>query len=114
MQKFEYRLPRVSANLPITFITHSVNFVGQCIDISKRGMRIEASPRLPLNACGTASIRYQDRILEFSMRVTHVEESSCGLEFLYKSSDERDEVAHLIASLAVSPQRSTLALVHRA
>lgn len=114
MQKFEYRQPRVSANLPIKFIAVDISCMGQCTDISNQGMRIEASQQLPLDACGKVSIRYQDRTLEFNMRVIHVEETSCGLEFLYESTEEQNEVAHLVASLAASPQRSTLVLVHGA
>jgi hypothetical protein len=114
MKRFEYRQPRVSADLPIKFITLHTSCAGKCIDISKQGMRIEASQSLLLNACGKVSIRYQDRTLEFNMRVVHVEETSCGLEFLYESNEEQNEVAHLVASLAVSPQRPTLVLVHGA
>lgn len=114
MKRFEYRQPRVSADLPIKFIALNIDCAGKCMDISKQGMRIEVSQPLLLNACGKVSIRYQDRTLEFNMRVVHVEEMSCGLEFLYESIEEQNEVAHLVASLAISPQRSTLVLVHEA
>lgn len=112
MQKFEYRQPRVPANLPIKFSALNVSCVGHCVDISKQGMRIETSQPLPLNTRGKVSMCYQDRTLEFAMRVVHVEGMSCGLEFLYDSSEERNEVAHLVASLAASPQRASLVLVH--
>jgi len=59
-----------------------------------------ASGPLPANARGTVSVSHQGRTLELAVRVAHA--ANGGIEFLYESDEEREAVAHLVASLSSS------------
>ena len=102
MQKFEYRSPRFAVDLPIQFAVEQSTLAGRCKDISADGMRLELRDPLPPDACGTVFLSYRDRPFELSVRVTHTGATHDGVEFIYKSHQQRDAVAQLIASLAAS------------
>jgi hypothetical protein len=109
MQKFDYRYPRFSVDLPARFTTQRSTSVGRCKDISHDGMRLELPDPLPPDARGTVAISYQGRTLELSVRVAHA--ANGGLEFLYESEGERKAVEHLVASLAGARSRPGPVLV---
>jgi hypothetical protein len=111
MQKFEYRHPRFSVNVPIRFIAQDSALPGHCTEISKQGMRIDVAQTLAANSCGKVSMHYQDRTLEFKVRVAHAGETHSGLEVLCASSAERSELAHLVAALTAPRHRPALVLV---
>ena len=113
MQKFQYRHPRFSVNIPIRFIAEDSALPGQCTEISKLGMRIEVAEPLVANACGKVSMHYQDRTLEFKVRVAHAGDTDNGVEVLCASSVERSNLAHLVAGLTALRPRPALVLVSR-
>jgi hypothetical protein len=100
MQKFDYRYPRFSVDLPARFTTQGSTLTGRCKDISHEGMRLELTEPLPPNARGTVSVSHQGRTLELAVRVAHA--ANGGIEFLYESDEEREAVAHLVAALSSS------------
>ena len=106
MQRFDYRSPRFTVDLPVEFTVQESTLTARCIEISKEGIRLELQQPLPPNACGKVSIHYQGLVLELNMRIAHVGETHSGMEFIYKSESERNAVANLIASLAPSRKRS--------
>jgi PilZ domain len=103
MQKFDYRYPRFSVDLPVRFSTQGSTLSGRCKDISHDGMRLELPEPLSPNARGTVSVTYQGRALALSVRVAHA--ANGGMEFLYESDGERKAVEQLVASLASSRNR---------
>ncbi len=111
MQKFEYRHPRFSVNVPIRFIAEDSALLGHCTEISKQGMMIDVAQPLVANSCGKVSMHYQDRTLEFKVRVAHAGETHNGLEVLCASSAERTDLAHLVAALTALRPRPALVLV---
>jgi len=105
VQKFDYRCPRFSVDLPIQFTVQTSTLAARCIEISQEGMRLELEEPFPPNARGTVSISYQDGRLELNARMAHVGETHGGMVFLYKSDRERIAVADLIAAMSASRNR---------
>ena len=112
MQKFEYRTPRFSVDLPVQFTGEKSTVIGRCKEISQEGMTFETRQPLTPGSSGVVSIGYQDRAIEIHARVAHVTETQSGLEFLYESETERSAVAQLVASLSSSPNRQGPVLLH--
>jgi hypothetical protein len=105
MQKFEYRTPRFSVDLPAQFTVEQSTLTGRCREISQEGMTFETRQPLTSGSSGMVSMSYQDRTFEIHARVAHVAEAHGGLEFLYESEMEKSAVAQLVASLAASQNR---------
>jgi hypothetical protein len=112
MQKFEYRTPRFSVDLPVRFTVEDTTLIGRCTEISQDGMRLELRHPLPADACGVVRMSYQEWNLELNVRVAHVGATHGGLEFIYESDRERIAVARLIASLAAAQNRPGPMLVN--
>jgi hypothetical protein len=112
MQKFEYRSPRFTVDLPIQFTFEQSTLPGRCRDISNEGMRLELRQPLPADARGTVFLSCGDRPLQLSVRVAHTGVAHDGVEFVYQSDHERGAVARLVASLAVAAGRPRLVLVN--
>jgi hypothetical protein len=112
MQKFQYRSPRFTVDLPARLAVEQSTIAARCKDISKEGMRLELSQPLPAHACGTVVLSHRDGPLELSVRVAHTESTHDGLEFIYKSDYERESVAKLVASLATVSARPRLILMN--
>jgi hypothetical protein len=113
MQRFEYRGPRFSVDLPVQFTLHNKTLTGRCTEISKEGLKLDLGEPLQSNSSGTVSMIYQGRTLKFRVRVVHVEETLGGLEFIYASEAERNAVAHLVESLSVPQPRPMPVLLRK-
>jgi hypothetical protein len=98
MQKFGYRSPRFTVDLPVQYTIDKSTQTGRCIEISRDGITLDSEHPLPPSGSGTVTITHQGQPLELSMRVVH----PGGMEFLYKSDDERKAVDHLVAVLSTS------------
>ena len=112
MQKFEYRTPRFSVDLPVQFTVEKSMVIGRCREISQEGMTFEARQPFTPGSSGVVSINYQDRTVEIHARVAHIAETHSGLEFLCESEMEKSAVAQLVASLASSQNRQGPVLLH--
>ncbi|MGD0797061.1 MAG: PilZ domain-containing protein [Acidobacteriaceae bacterium] len=109
MQKFDYRCPRFTVDLPVRFTAQGSTLSGRCKDISSDGMRLELHEPLPPDARGTVSVSFQNRTLELSVRVA--DPGNGGMEFIYESDAERKAVDRLIAQMAGARTRSGPTLV---
>jgi hypothetical protein len=105
MKKFEYREPRFTVDLPAQFIELNAVFPGRCREISKEGMILELGQPLQLDARGIVALSFQEQSIEIQVRVAHAGTTQSGLEFLYRSDGERNEMARLVASMR-GPQHS--------
>ena len=105
MQKFEYRGARFAVDLPVRFAGGNRTLVGRCIEMSKEGLRLDLGEQLDSDSCGKVFLVHQGRTLEFSVRVIHAGAKFCGMEFIYSSEAEQNELAHLVESLAVPQTR---------
>lgn len=100
MQKFEYRSPRFSVDLPIRISLENSTLSGRCTEISKEGMRVELEQPLPSGVCGKVFLSYQDANFELNVRVAYAGATHSGLQFICELEQEREEVAELVESLA--------------
>jgi len=112
MQKFEYRSPRFTVDLPVQVTVEQSTVPGRCRDISKEGMRLELREPLPPDARGTVILSCLDNPLELGVRVTYSGKTHDGVEFIYNSDIERDAVARLVAALASPANRPRLVILH--
>ena len=111
MQKFNYRTPRYSVDLPVQLTSDSSTLSGRCREISKEGMRIELAEPLPADFTGTASLSYQSIALKLRVSVAHTGSERDGVRFVFESQQERAAVARLVAVLAARTQGSGPTLV---
>jgi len=102
MQKFEYRTPRYTVDLPVVFRLQDTTLPGRCREISTEGMRIELQQPLAAETRGTVSLVYKDLSLELRVCVTHAAAEAKGLKFLFESDKDRGAVERLVALLAGS------------
>jgi hypothetical protein len=113
MQRFEYRYPRFSVDLPAQFSTASQTLAARCMDISATGVRLNLPQASLTGDSGTVSLRYHNQTIVLKARVAHGGLEQSGLEFLYSSTAERNRVADFVASLESPHSRSFLSLVPR-
>jgi len=99
MRKFDYRSPRFSIDLPVTFMQGRSTQLGRCKEISEEGMKIEFNDPASLNSYGAAYLICDDLGLQVSVRVMHIGAESSGIKFLYESRAQRERVSRLVASL---------------
>lgn len=100
MQKFDYRYPRFSVDLPARLVTQGSTRIGRCVDIGKEGLRLELDQSLLPDDCGTLSLFCRGQIFELRVRVAHDGAAQGRMEFVYTCESERAVVQDLLASLA--------------
>jgi len=103
MQKFNYRVPRYTVDLPVCLRVDGLSITGRCREISQEGMKLEAAQPLPPDYCGVVSLSYQGVALEIQARLTHTDGEQEGLKFVFASEAERDAVGRLVARLSTAP-----------
>lgn len=113
MQRFEYRGPRFSVEIPAQLTLKDRMLAGQCTEIGKEGMKLVLGEPIEPNAVGTVSLSYQGQTLDFQVRVAHVVGTQVGLEFIYSSDLERIAVSHLVESLAAPHNRPGPVLIKK-
>ncbi len=105
MRKFDYRAPRFAVDLPVRLtILESTQF-GRCTEISTEGMKLEVREPLSVDVGGAVHVTFQNVSLDIPVRVAHCGTGCDGVQFVYGSDEERDEVIQFIALLAAVPPR---------
>jgi len=102
MQKFEYRTPRYTVDLPVQLILADSRIAGRCREISREGMAVEFSEPVQVEACGTVSMIYKSLMLELRVAVAHNGKKADGLRFLFETDEDRGSVERLVTLLAGS------------
>lgn len=102
MQKFEYRAPRYTVDLPVLLILADLRIPGRCREISKEGMAVVFRDPVAAESCGTVSVSYRNLALELRVCVAHNGKKADGLRFLFETEEDRDSVERLVALLAGS------------
>lgn len=102
MQRFEYRGPRFSCDLPVQLIVNDATLSVRCTEISKTGMKLEMGHPQEINSIGKVSIIRNDRTLEFRVRFAHVGQTHAGLDVIYSSNGDREAMDHLIDSVTAA------------
>jgi hypothetical protein len=99
MYRFEYRMPRYRANLPVRLKLEKSTLTGRCREISKEGMTIDFPECPGPDSRGTIQFIYKDIAFQAEVCVAHSEATTCGLRFLSESAADRMAIDRLIASL---------------
>lgn len=102
MQKFEYRTPRYSVDLPVLLILKDERVTGRCREISSEGMKVDFRQTVVRNCCGTLRIGHGGAFLEVRARVTRTSPGSDGVKFLFASERERKALQRLVAITVAS------------
>jgi hypothetical protein len=103
MRNFVYRAPRFPVDLPVHLTIEDSTVAARCREISEDGMDLEGlEDPLPVSS-GMVAVSYKGMKIEIEARVVRSESNSGGLEFIYKSEEERNRVAHFVA-LAAEPR----------
>jgi PilZ domain len=105
MRKFDYRAPRFVVDLPVSLTLLESTQFGRCIEISTEGMKLNVSEPLSVDAGGAVHVTFQNVSLDIPVRVAHCGAGCEGVQFVYGSDEERDEVIRFIALLASAPPR---------
>jgi hypothetical protein len=100
MRKFDYRVPRFPVNLPVRLTLEEETLVGRCREISTDGMKLELAESLKVDAAGAVHVTFRDVSLDLPIRVIRCGEGCDGVQFVYGSDEEKDEVIQFIALLA--------------
>jgi hypothetical protein len=79
--------------------------VARCLQISNDGMELEGLMDPLPGSCGIVVVAHKGMKIELEARVVRTESQFGGLEFIYKSEDERTKMAHLVASAAETPDK---------
>jgi hypothetical protein len=103
MRKFIYRAPRFPVDLLVQLTIANSTVAARCREISEDGMVLEAIKH-PLENCnGVVEVSNKGMTVELDARLVRSESKWSVLEFIYKSEEERNMMAHFVA-LAVEPQ----------
>lgn len=102
MQKFEYRTPRYTVDLPVQLILADSRILGRCREISREGMAVEFDEPVAVDSCGLVSVSYKSLMLELPVAVAHNGKKADGLRFLFETDEDRSSVERLVALLAGS------------
>ena len=105
MRKFDYRVPRFAVDLPVRLTLEESTQFARCIEISTEGMKLEAQEPLTVDTAGAVHVTFQNVSFDLPVRVAHCGSGCNGIQFVYGSDEERDEVTRFIALLAAAPRR---------
>jgi hypothetical protein len=111
MRKFDYRAPRFAVDLPVRLTLEDSTQFGRCTEISTDGMKLHVYEPLSVDAGGVVQVTFQNVSLEIPVRVAHCGSGCEGVQFVYCSDEERDDVIRFIAILATTPHRPGPALL---
>jgi len=103
MRKFDYRAPRFNVDLPVRLTLAESTQFGRCLEISTEGMKLEVPQPLTIDTAGAVQVTFREFSLEIPVRVAHCNGRCDGVQFVYGSDEERDDVIRFIALLASAP-----------
>jgi hypothetical protein len=103
MRKFDYRAPRFPVDLAVRLTIEDGTVFGRCTEISTDGMKLEIAAPLSVDAAGAVHVSFRGVSLDLPVRVARCGEGCEGVQFVYGSDEEKDEVIHFIGLLAAAP-----------
>jgi hypothetical protein len=99
LQRFEYRDPRFSCDVPVQLKFNDSTLTARCTEISTKGMKVEIGQPQEVNSLGKVSVSCEGRTIECQARFAYVQESQAGLDLIYTSDSDRRAMADLVKSL---------------
>jgi PilZ domain len=113
MQRFEYRNPRFSVDLPAQFSVARGALAGRCTDIGIKGMKLDLPDHVIAGCQGIVLLHHQNQTIELMARVARIGPMHCGLEFVGDSQAEQSAIVQLLAKLTAPRCRHLMSLVPR-
>lgn len=99
MQRFEFRDPRFSCDLPVRLNFNDSTLTARCTEISIKGMKVEIGQPQQFNSFGKVSVNREGHTIELQARMAYVQETSVGLDLIYSSDTDRKTMVDLVESL---------------
>lgn len=112
MRSFNYRVPRYSVDLPVQVVRGEESQFARCTEISRDGMRIESDEWLRLGTRAFVQVPHHPQDACLPIRIANAQCDSYGAVFIFESSDQRNLVNSLIASLTTPGPCTSLVLRH--
>ncbi len=100
MQKFQYRMPRFSADFPVSFFGGDRRIAGRCTDLSAVGMGARFDETVGVGTLGILLLTMGSRSLELNVKIAYSDSSHTGIVFLFTSEAERDLLNQFIEAVA--------------
>lgn len=111
MRKFDYRAARYSVDLAVRLTQGDSTHLVRCREISTEGMKLESHKPLSPGSCGALHLSFEEFDIELSIEVTNTGVNFGGVRFIYQSSEQRDTISQLLASLITPRPCTSLALL---
>ncbi len=106
IHSFAYRNPRLTATLPVEFLTEGGALFGHTRDISEGGLLVDfGEPVLP-HTTGGVRLRLGHCVLELHAEVTHTEGFTAGLVFAFSSPRESAFIRAMLQALTAAAETS--------
>ena len=103
MQRFEFRDPRFSCDLPVQLNFNDSTLTARCTEISNKGMKVEIQHPQQENSFGRVSVSREGHTIEFQARFAYVRQSQAGLDLIYTSDKDRKKMVDLVESVVAVP-----------
>ncbi len=101
MQKFEYRIPRIHADLPMTFVASTGVCDGRCTDLSTEGLGANVAAPVCVGTIGSLTLHSPSGAIELFARVTYAQENRLGLAFIFRFPDEHHAIEQFLERLTL-------------
>jgi hypothetical protein len=99
MQRFEFRDPRFSCDLPVQLNFNDSTLTARCTEISNKGMKVEMGQPQRVNSFGKVSVNREGHTIEIQARFAYVQENNAGLDLIYTSDSEQKTMVDLVESV---------------
>ncbi len=99
LQKFHYRSPRFSIDLPLQIKIADATVAARGRKISHEGMMVEFQEPIERNSSGFITLSHRDQSIEVQVRVARTDGKMGGLVFVFDSDVQKTDVARLVASM---------------
>jgi len=99
MQRFEFRDPRFSCDLPVQLNFNDSTLTARCTEISNKGMKVEIGHPQQVNSLGRVSVSCEGHTIEFQARFAYVQETKAGLDLICTSDTEQKTMVDLVESI---------------
>ena len=99
MQRFEFRDPRFSCDLPVQLNFNDSTLTARCTEISNKGMKVEIEHPQRVNSLGKVYVSREGHIIEFQARFAYVQETNAGLDLIYTSEIEQKTMVDFVESV---------------
>ena len=99
MQRFEFRNPRFSCDIPVQLNFNDSTLTARCTEISYKGMKVEIQHPQRVGSLGKVSVNREGQTIEFQARFAYVQDTNAGLDLIYTSEIEQKTMVDFVESV---------------